>query len=45
MTELKKTLAKLVSTFDDDVVVHPGHGPDTTIGNEKRNNFYLADIV
>ena len=45
MTELKKTLAKLVSTLDDDVVVHPGHGPDTTIGNEKRNNFYLADIV
>ncbi len=25
----------------DDVVVYPGHGPDTTIGMEKRNNPFL----
>lgn len=25
----------------DDVVVYPGHGPDTTIGFEKRNNPFL----
>lgn len=25
----------------DDTVVHSGHGPSTTIGWEKRNNFYF----
>jgi glyoxylase-like metal-dependent hydrolase (beta-lactamase superfamily II) len=25
----------------DTTVVHPGHGPDTTIGREKRVNPYL----
>ena len=29
----------------DDVVVHPGHGPDTTIGRERRMNpFVLGQI-
>jgi glyoxylase-like metal-dependent hydrolase (beta-lactamase superfamily II) len=27
--------------FGDDVVVHPGHGPDTTIGEERRTNPFL----
>jgi glyoxylase-like metal-dependent hydrolase (beta-lactamase superfamily II) len=27
----------------DETVVHPGHGPDTTIGREKRVNLYLQD--
>lgn len=26
----------------DETVVHPGHGPDTTIGRERRMNPYLA---
>ncbi len=25
----------------DDTVVYPGHGPETTIGDERRNNPYL----
>ena len=25
----------------DEVVVHPGHGPETTIGHEKENNPFL----
>jgi hydroxyacylglutathione hydrolase len=29
-------------TLDDDVVVFPGHGPDTTIGKEKRTNPFCA---
>lgn len=28
-------------TLPDETVVHPGHGPDTTIGREKRMNPYL----
>lgn len=27
--------------MDDDVTVHPGHGPITTIGHEKKNNVFL----
>jgi glyoxylase-like metal-dependent hydrolase (beta-lactamase superfamily II) len=27
--------------LSDETVVHPGHGPDTTIGREKRANPYL----
>ena len=30
--------------FGDDAIVHPGHGPDTTIGQERRTNpFLLGD--
>lgn len=27
--------------LDDDIYIFPGHGEDTTIGNEKKNNPYL----
>jgi len=27
--------------LDDDVTVHPGHGPATSIGHEKKNNLFL----
>ncbi|MBI5183178.1 MAG: MBL fold metallo-hydrolase [Nitrospinae bacterium] len=29
-------------TLDDNVRVLPGHGPDTTIGYERKNNLYLT---
>lgn len=31
--------------FGDAAVVHPGHGPSTTIGQERRTNPFLADDV
>ncbi|MBW2040016.1 MAG: MBL fold metallo-hydrolase [Deltaproteobacteria bacterium] len=27
----------------DDVVVYPGHGPETTVGHEKRHNPFFAE--
>jgi glyoxylase-like metal-dependent hydrolase (beta-lactamase superfamily II) len=30
------------ATLADDVVVYPGHGPSTTIGEERRSNPFLA---
>jgi hydroxyacylglutathione hydrolase len=34
---LRQSLARL-ATLPDETLVHPGHGPDTTIGREKRVN-------
>jgi Zn-dependent hydrolases, including glyoxylases len=31
-----------ISTLHDDTVVYPGHGPATTIGEEKRSNPFLS---
>ena len=28
----------------DDLVVHPGHGPSTTVGEERRRNPFLIDL-
>jgi glyoxylase-like metal-dependent hydrolase (beta-lactamase superfamily II) len=32
-------------TLDEETLVHPGHGPDTTIREEKRGNPFLDDIA
>jgi glyoxylase-like metal-dependent hydrolase (beta-lactamase superfamily II) len=29
--------------FGDDAVVHPGHGPATTVGRERRTNPFLVE--
>jgi len=41
---MMRTLERFVP-MPDDMVVHCGHGPDTTIGEEKRWNPFLAPIV
>lgn len=30
-------------SLPDETVVHPGHGPDTTIGRERRTNPFVGD--
>lgn len=37
---LERSLARLL-TLDDAVVVHPGHGPRTTIGQERVSNPFM----
>lgn len=32
---------RLISRIEPDHIVFPGHGPDTTLEYEKKNNFYL----
>ncbi len=41
---MMRTLERFIP-MPDDMVVHCGHGPDTTIGEEKRWNPFLAPIV
>lgn len=38
---LISSIQKKLLIFDEDTIVYPGHGPETTIGNEKRINPFL----
>lgn len=38
---LIRSIKKVLFPLGDDAVVHPGHGPDTTIGRERRTNPFL----
>jgi glyoxylase-like metal-dependent hydrolase (beta-lactamase superfamily II) len=40
-----RTLAAKVLPLDDDLVVLPGHGPQTTIGVERATNPYLVGLL
>jgi glyoxylase-like metal-dependent hydrolase (beta-lactamase superfamily II) len=38
---LLRSIREVLFAFPDDTAVHPGHGPATTIGTEKRTNPFL----
>jgi hydroxyacylglutathione hydrolase len=38
------SIRNVLFPFGDDAVVHSGHGPDTTIGRERRNNPFLVAV-
>lgn len=38
---LINSVEKKVFTLPEDTVVHPGHGPDTSVGREKRTNPFF----
>lgn len=42
LPELMRTIFEKLIPLGDDVRVHPGHGPDTTIGRERRSNPFLT---
>jgi hydroxyacylglutathione hydrolase len=39
------SIRNVLFAFDDEAIVHPGHGPDTTIGLERRTNPFLVSGV
>lgn len=39
--EIINSIKSKLLTLDDETIVFPGHGPKTTIGNEKKNNPFL----
>ncbi|RMF23348.1 MAG: MBL fold metallo-hydrolase [Bacteroidetes bacterium] len=41
---LIRSIREKLLPLGDQVVVHPGHGPDTTIGFERRHNPFLQQI-
>lgn len=43
--DMEQTLRKKVIPLSDHLKVLPGHGPQTTIGEEKKSNPYLKNLV
>lgn len=41
--QLLTSIRKQVLSLPDDVVLHPGHGPSTTVGRERRTNPFLRE--
>jgi glyoxylase-like metal-dependent hydrolase (beta-lactamase superfamily II) len=39
---LMHSIRSVLFAFPDETIVHSGHGPDTTIGVERRTNPFLA---
>lgn len=39
--KLRQSLHSLLALLPDETAVHPGHGPGTTIGEERRSNPFL----
>jgi len=42
--QLMASMRKKVLVLDDKTMVHPGHGPATTVGRERRTNPFLRGI-
>jgi hydroxyacylglutathione hydrolase len=40
--QLLGAIAHKLFTFDEDMTVHPGHGPSTTLGEERRYNPFVG---
>jgi glyoxylase-like metal-dependent hydrolase (beta-lactamase superfamily II) len=43
--QMQESLARVVLPRADDIVVHTGHGPSTTIGRERQTNPFLQDLA
>jgi glyoxylase-like metal-dependent hydrolase (beta-lactamase superfamily II) len=43
MAQMQTSLREVVLPMDDATVVHPGHGPSTSIGRERATNPYLLE--
>jgi len=45
MAAMQDSLRKVIARTADEVIVCPGHGPQTTIGRERATNPYLRDLT
>ncbi len=44
MAMLERSLREKIYRLPDDTAVHSGHGPDTTLGHEKRTNPFVRAL-
>ncbi len=45
LATLMRSMVNIVLPLDDDTIVHPGHGPSTTLGRERRTNPFLQGLA
>lgn len=45
MAQMQRSLREVILAMDDATVVHPGHGPSTTIARERATNPFLQDLA
>jgi glyoxylase-like metal-dependent hydrolase (beta-lactamase superfamily II) len=43
--ELMRSVRNKIFTLPANTVVHPGHGPETTVGQERLNNPFFTEFV
>jgi hydroxyacylglutathione hydrolase len=43
--DLMESMREKILRLDDDIAVLPGHGPTTTIGQERATNPFLAQLL
>lgn len=41
--EMKKSIDK-IKKYSDDITIYPGHGKETNLGREKKNNIYFNEF-
>ncbi len=41
MDRLRDSVCRLYRELPDDFIIYPGHGPYTTVGEEKLNNLVI----
>ena len=42
---LMRSITEVLIPLGEDAIVHPGHGPDTTIGRERKTNPFVAEYL
>lgn len=42
---LVRSIKERLFVLDDETIVYPGHGPSTTIAEEKKNNPFVAEVT
>lgn len=42
---MRRTLKEVILPMDDEIRVYPGHGPRTTIKDERLNNIFLRELT
>jgi glyoxylase-like metal-dependent hydrolase (beta-lactamase superfamily II) len=44
MSQMQRSLREVILPMEDATVVHPGHGPSTSIARERAGNPFLVDL-
>ena len=42
---LMRSITEVIFPLGDDAIVHPGHGPDTTVRHERANNPFVLEYL